>query len=177
MPKPLNKRPRKATPTTIDPELKKVLEDYDDGRVMYDTIQLQHVTFDGKPQTTTGSYYLVNHTDKLVRGNIHFLNFPFALVLPEVGSNQQTLTIALDNTDKLVQTAIEEAMIKPEPIKVIYRCYIEGSADTKITITLHVENISITESGVSLQCSRPDIYKRTYPQGVRYDHNFRGLMA
>jgi len=171
------KRPRKTPNTTIDPELKKVLEDYSDERVLYDTIQLKHPSFVGEPLAEGDSYYLVNHTDTVTRSGITFICFPFSVVLPEVGSNQQTLSLALDNTDQLVQKAIEKAQQNPQAIECLYRTYIEGSNSPKVgPIHLQVEGVTIKEQAVTLECTRPDIYKRTFPMGVRYDSKFKGLM-
>ena len=170
-------RPRKGTTKAIDNDLKKVLEDYTETRVMYDTIELQHPSFQGQPGVHGTSYYLVNHTDNVTRNKIKYLNFPFSIQMPEVGSNQQTLMIALDNTDQMVQKGIEQAIKNPVPIKVIYRAFIEGSGDVKVgPIELQVETCTVKQDAVTLSCSRPDIYKRTFPGGVRYDSKFKGLM-
>jgi len=178
MPTPLNNRARKLQPTNLDPDLEKVLTDYSEQRVMYETIQLQHPSFTGQPDAVNDSYYLVNHTDKVIRGGITYINFAYALELPTVGENQQTIGIALDNIDQLVQKGIEKAITNPEPIKLIYRIFIEGSADVKVgPVELQVEQVSVTDQSVNLQCSRPDLYARSFPKGVRYDQNFRGLFA
>lgn len=162
-------RPRKITTPVIDADLKKILEDYNDPRVFYDTITLEHPSF---PQ----AYHLVNHTDKVIRGGVRYLNFPYKIQLPEVGSPQQSISIVLDNTDQLVQKGIEKAISNPVAIKLTYRLFVEGKdAVVAKPIVMQVENVSVTDQGVQLECSRPDMYKRLFPQGTRYDDKFKGL--
>jgi len=178
MPTPLSNRPRKRVTRAIDATLKKVLEDYSDMRVIYDTIELHHPKFTGQ-HTVNNSYYLVNHTDKVIRGGITYLNFAYAIELPEVGDNaQQTINISLDNIDQLVQKGIERAIADPQPIKLTYRLFVEGDGAVKVgPIELHVQQVSVTDQTVTLECSRPDLFKRVFPVGVRYDNKFKGLFV
>ena len=175
---PVNQRAKKLQPSNVDPELQKVLEDYSETKTFYDTIELKHPSFRGKPHSFGQSYFLVNHTDKVVRNKITYINIAYALSLPQKGSKQQTMDIAIDNIDQLVQKAIEAAIQSPTPIKLTYRVFVEGSADVKVgPISLQTERVSVSENSVTLSCSRPDLFARNFPRGVRYDNRYTGLFV
>ena len=175
---PVNQRAKKLQPSNVDPELQKVLEDYSETRTFYDTLELIHPSFNGMPGAVGNSYYLVNHTDKVIRNKITYINISYGLTLPQKGSKQQTMDISIDNIDQLVQKAIEKAIQTPTPIKLVYRVYVEGSADVKVgPITLQTERVSVSENSVTLSCSRPDLFARNFPRGVRYDNRYPGLFV
>ncbi len=175
MPTPLNKRPRKIQPRQIDPDLKKAIEDYDDGRVIYDTIEISHPLFD-EP------FYLVNHTDKVIRTingkKVHFQNFPYHITLPEIGEKQQLIRVTLDNVEQVVQKQVEKALTDPQrrPLKMVYRVYVEGKdALAMPEMTLISNSIQVSYEAVSIEFGRPDLFARIFPGGERYDSRFKGL--
>lgn len=156
--------------------LKKIYAANTTGDRAIDTLELSHSLF-------TRTYYLVRDNESLffnIDGvSTYFQSWAFDFRLPEIGSEQQDMSIIFDNTDLALLDEIELAAGDfSEPIKATYRVYIESSADEQSTpMILSLTNIVADIESVSAVASRPDLFKRYFPSGnkAHFDNRFKGL--
>ncbi len=191
----------------LSEELKKVYTNYNDTRMFYTTIQLYHpkfnieYTYDIYPSNLRypsetlypsnikydlQSYFLVrdidNHIFKLDDGSDQeFFSYPFNLIEPEVGSEQQDIGIVMDNVSLGLIEQIELAATDTtNPIELTYRVYIEGLDDPQMTsITLPITEVSVAGTNITCKASRVDLYKKKFPFGslAYYGQQFPGLLV
>ena len=185
-------------------ELKKIYSNYEDNRRFYDTVQLYHPNFDTSgvypaddsyPSDTSYpqevdhaaySFFLVrddtNHTFQLEDATSkEFQAYPFNIIQPQVGEDQQDIGIVLDNVSlellSNIQTAAQNQNV---PIEMTFRVYIEGDVTPQITpITLALTEIVVDMNTVSCKASRVDLFKRKFPFGENtyFNENFKGLLV
>lgn len=183
-------------------ELKKIYSNYDDTRRFYDTVQLYHPNFntstaypsdDKYPSNTlypsdidynAQSFFLVrdsvDHDFELEDASVQtFTAYPFNVIQPQVGEDQQDIGIVLDNVSlELLENIQIAAQNQNVPIQMTFRVYMDGDAGTQITpITLALTEIVIDMFTVSCKASRVDLFKRKFPFGENtyFDSNFKGL--
>lgn len=184
--------------------LKEIYTHHDEKRRHYDTVQFYHPNFGGYntdaypsetsyPSVTSypsdldivsQSRFLVQNTENMTF-NIEdgstqiFIAFPFKLMLPEAGSDQQDIGVVLDNVSLELINEIESASLNTEvPIKMIYRVYIDGSTYAQNTpIELSITNLSVDMNSITATATRANLYDRRFPFGETtvYDRRFKGL--
>ena len=189
----------------ITTELKEIYSNYEDTRRFYDTVQLYHPSFNASsvtaypsatmyPSTTlyptdidyiAQSFFLVrdsvNHTFNL-EGAVSqlFTAYPFNVIQPQVGEDQQDIGIILDNVSQEILANIELAAVNNSiPIIMTFRVYMDGDTDSQITpISLALTEIVVDMFSVSCKASRVDLFDRRLPFGdnTYYDENFKGLL-
>ncbi len=188
----------------LSKELTKIYTNYNDNRRYFDTVQLFHSKFNvvypnsypsklrypsnrsypSKINYPEQSYFLVrdseNHAFQIDDGSSHvFQAYPFNIIQPEVGSDQQDIGIVLDNVSLEVIKNIELAAKTPsDPIQMVFRVYIEGSTVSQTTpLTLSLTEISVDMFTVTCKASRVDLYKRKFPFGnsAYFNNRFKGL--
>lgn len=145
----------------------------------YDTLELTHSLFSEPFRVVKDD---INHDFNLNTGDtstIFFISYPFDIVLPEVGSNQQDIRIVLDNVSRIPMQELERASSNiDEPIIATYRPYIDGSLDPQsLPIRLVLTNITADSKTVSAIATRPDLFKRKFPSGTEafFDDRFKGI--
>ncbi len=161
----------------LSEELKKVYSSNPVDVRAYDTVQLSHSLF-------SKTYYLVKDThshDWQLEdlSTVTFEAFGFNVQLPDVGSPQQDLKFIFDAVSGVSVQELERAAENiEEPIKLIYRAYIDGY-DTPQTTAIHLvlTNVVADTHTISAMATRPDLYNRTIPNGAKvfYDARFKGL--
>lgn len=190
----------------LSQDLKEIYSNYDDTRMFYDTVQLYHPNFlvpfnspypadNVYPSETkypteidyyAQSYYLIRDTqerDLLVDdGSTQtFQPYPFNVISPQVGENQQDIGIVLDNVSPDMMQNIEAASENSAvPISMFYRVYIEGSVDSQMTtIRMALTEVVVDMFTVSCKASRVDLFERKFPFGecTYYDNKFKGLLV
>ena len=188
----------------ISEELKKIYSNYHDTRVFYDTVQLYHPNFKvtadmpypsdllypsetlypNEIDVNAQSYFLVRDTvdhsfDLEDLSTQLFQSYPFNVIQPQVGENQQDIGIVLDNVSQEMMQNIEAASLNSSvPIQMTFRVYMEGDATPQTTpIQLALTEVVVDMFAVSCKASRVDLYKRKFPYGENtyYDYNFKGL--
>lgn len=189
----------------LSAELKKIYSDYSDTRQYYDTVQLFHPTFnsgivDYYPSDisypsdssypndvdyVSQSYFLVrdkvDHSFLLDDGVTlqTFSAYPFNVVQPQVGEDQQDIGIVLDNVSRELLANIELAATSSTPIVMTFRVYMDGDNNSQIApISLNLTEIVVDMFQVSCKASRTDLFKRKFPFGdnTYYKYNFKGLL-
>jgi len=184
--------------------LKEVYSNYEDNRRFYDTVQMYHPNFNVQqdlpyPSETSfpgeseypsdinppsQSFFLIRDIEdatlKLEDGSTQtFFAYPFNIIQPEVGSDQQDIGIVLDNVSLELINAIDLASENQSvPIEMTFRVYIDGSDVPQMTpIVLALTELSVDMRSVTCKASRVDLYKRKFPFGKNayYDHRFGGL--
>lgn len=190
----------------ISTDLREIYSNYEDNRRFYDTIQLYHPNFNvevaaGFPSDTSypgeneypteanqvgQSFFLVRddqpHTFKLSDGSDQdFEAYPFNVIQPQVGQDQQDIGIVFDNVSLGIVGNIEKAAENiAVPIMLTFRVYMDGSDESQITpITLALTEITVDMFTVTCKASRVDLFKRKFPWGANsyYDSKFKGLIA
>jgi len=188
----------------ISQDLQEIYTNYNESRMFYEAIQLFHPNFDlqsddcvpndgSYPSDTSypcnfnsssASFFFIRANDtkslKLEDGTtVDFYQYPFNVVLPEVGSDQQDIGIVLDNIVPQLSKEIQSAVLNPEiPIEMTYRIYIDGSDESQITpIKMSLTNIVADARTITAKASRVDLYKRKFPYGIDayYNSRFQGL--
>ncbi len=186
-------------------DLKEIYSNYDDTRLFYDTVQLYHPNFnvtDATPYPSAikypsitrypseidynaQSFFLIrNSTDKDLQledlTTQTFQSYPFDMIHPEVGANQQDIGIVLDNVSLEIITGINQASENTSvPIQMTFRVYIDGDVTPQITpIKLALTEIVVDMNTVTCKASRVDLFKRKFPFGENtyYNSNFKGLI-
>lgn len=186
-------------------ELKQIYSNYEDKRRFYDTIQLYHPNFNvevaaGFPSDTLypsntlyptevnyigQSFFMVRdvdlHTFKVDGVDQDFQPYPFNVIQPQVGQDQQDIGIVLDNVSvevvRNVQAAAENIAV---PILMTFRVYMDGNDTTQITpITLAMTEITVDMFSITCKASRVDLFKRKFPWGEHsyYDSKYKGLIV
>ena len=145
----------------------------------YDTLELTHSLFSEPFRVVKDD---IPHDFNLITGApspVTFIAYPFDIVLPEVGSNQQDIKIVLDNVSRVpIQELERAAALIDEPIVATYRPYIDGNINPQgDPIRLVLTNITADNYTVSATATRPDLFKRKFPTGPEafFDDRFRGL--
>lgn len=186
-------------------DLKRIYTSHAETRMYYDTIQLYHPNFEGSQDyvyprnnsypddlsypadvnTDEGSHFLVRNTENMLlnleedANEVLFRSYPFNIVQPEVGSEQQDMALVLDNVSLELISELEKAIELPDtPIKMTYRVYIEGNQNPQITpIDLDLSNIVVDMESISCTATRANLYERRFPYGAStiYDSRFIGL--
>jgi len=158
-------------------DLREIYTNHNDNRMFYDSMELYHPNF-----SPTSKYLIRSNEDMTLNVDSTptlFEAFPFNIVMPEQGSDQQDIAIVLDNVSQEVIGEIESASANPEtPIKMTYRIYIDDDLDTQITpIVLYLTNIVVDNYTISATATRSDLYNRRFPFGdtTYYDRKFEGL--
>lgn len=186
----------------ISNELKKIYSNYDDNRRFYDTVQLYHPNFntsDAYPSDTSypsdtaypteidytaQSFFLVrdivDHDFVIADASTQtFTAYPFNIIQPQVGEDQQDIGIVLDNVSLELLENIETASQNQSvPIQMTFSVYMDGDTASQITpVTLALTEIVVDMFTVSCKASRTDLFKRKLPFGesTYYDSNFKGL--
>ncbi len=188
----------------ISPELKKIYSNYDDTRRFYDTVQLFHPSFNATlidiyPSETSypsdasypadvdynaQSFFLVrddiDHTFDLEDLTTQqFQAYPFNVIQPQVGEDQQDIGIVLDNISREILANIElAAQTTSIPIQMTFRVYMDGDATPQITpITLALTEVVVDMFTVSCKASRTNLFDRRLPHGENtyFNENFKGL--
>ena len=160
----------------LSEELKEV---YTSNRIdtrFYDTLELSHPEF-------SQVYYIVrdneSHSWEIESGTVTFTPYPFSLILPEAGSNQQDLSLTFDNVDRTFMAELERASSNIKiPITATYRVYIDHSTANQINpVTLLITSVIADPFTVQATASRPSLYEKKLPTGREafYDKRFRGL--
>ena len=182
----------------LSSKLKQIYGDYDNQELFYEALQLTHPNFsfpvdvmptdvlfpsnNQNPNSTplSTSKFLIQAND-FMEFNVDghktvFAPYPFGVIAPEVGSDNQDLTIVFDNVSRDIIEGIELASDRSDiPIKMRYFIFVEGEADTQITpIELTLANISADLQKISATAQRADLFKYQYPTKV-FDTRFRGL--
>ncbi len=160
----------------LSEELKRLYTSNDVGVRYYDTLELSHPNF-------SQTYYLVRdtevHTWNIGGPDVDFQPYPFALVLPEVGSSQQDITINLDNVSRVMTRELELASENIRvPVQAVYRVFMDGHTDSQIyPMSLALSDVVVGVFAVSVTASRPSLYEKTVPTGIHstYDSRFKGL--
>ena len=143
----------------------------------YDTVELSHSLF-------LKTYYLVrdsqNHDWQLEDlSTVTFEAFGFNVKLPDAGSPQQDLAFQFDAISGVSVQELERAAENiEEPIKLVYRAYVDGYDTPQTTaINLVLTNVVADAYTISAMATRPDLYNRVIPNGanVFYDSRFKGL--
>jgi len=189
----------------ISTELKKIYSNYDDSRMFYDTVQLFHPNFNTEnitcyPSTTkypsatlypsavdknAQSFFLVrdsvNHNFQIADLSTQtFVAYPFNLIQPQVGEDQQDIGIVLDNVSLEIINNIELAAENTSvPIVMTFSVYMDGNTASQITpISLALTEIVVDMFTVSCKASRTDLFKRKLPFGENtyFDSKFKGLV-
>lgn len=189
----------------ISTELKKIYSNYDDTRRFYDTVQIYHPNFnvtgaspypsDTKYPSLTRypseidynsqSFFLVRDIDShdfvLEDATTQtFISYPFNMIQPQVGEDQQDIGIVLDNVSLEMLSNIEAASQNTSiPIQMTFRVFMDGSNTSQITpIVLSLTEIVVDMFTVSCKASRVDLFKRKLPYGINtyYNSNFKGLI-
>ncbi len=193
----------------LSAELKEIYSNYEDTRRYYETIEVSHPNFNpsaspstnypqdnlypsdsllpGTPSGSGGSfsYYLINEPEDIQfelddSTPVTFEAYPFSIVLPEKGSDQQDIRIVFDNVSLRLIDGIERANESPEiPIKMTYRVYRDGSYVPQTTpIILDITSLSAKGRAIEALATRPDLYARMFPYGKKsyYDPEvYKGL--
>ncbi len=163
----------------LSEELKRLYSSNENRARYYDTLELTHSNF-------TAPIRIVKDCDaqnfNLNTGDastVEFQAFPFDVKQPEAGSNQQEVSIVLDNVSRLPIEQLELAAENiDEPIIATYRVYMDGSADPQtLPLRMVLTNIVATNYTVSAVATRPDLFKRKFPTGSQafFDDRFQGL--
>ena len=186
----------------ISTDLKEIYSNYEDSRRFYDTVQLYHPNFstsDAYPSATkypsatiypseidytSQSFFLVrdnvDHSFQIDDGSTQtFLAYPFNVIQPQVGEDQQDIGIVLDNVSiELLENIETAALNQSVPIQMTFRVYMDGDVTSQITpITLALTEIVVDMFTVSCKASRVDLFKRKLPFGENtyFNANFKGL--
>jgi len=185
----------------ISARLHDIYSNHDNTELFYEAIELSHPNFafnqglypadDLFPNDLqypdigiyASSVYLIqanDHMEKNVDGNkTLFLAYPFGLVTPSVGDDQQDLGVVFDNVSLDIIKGIEKAAQNPEvPIKLRYFIYVDGDMDSQITpLTLSLTNISADLNSIQATATRSNLYDYMFPNNNSYyDNRFKGLM-
>ena len=190
----------------ISNELKQIYSNYEDNRRFYDTVQLYHPNFNvevasGFPSDTlypSNALYpseanYIGQSFFLVRDDVQhtfnledsipqvFQSYPFNVIQPQVGEDQQDIGIILDNVSveiiNNVKIAAENISV---PIEMTFRVYMEGDDESQITpIVLSLTEVSVDMFSITCKASRVDLFKRKFPWGENayYDSKFKGLIV
>ncbi len=187
----------------LSEELKKIYTNHQDTRMYYDTIQLNHPNFQQKnadmlpsetsyPNDTSypadynlaeNGYYMIR-ADESKTFNVEgvptlFQVFPFNVVVPQQGSDQQDMAVVFDNVSTELISGLEAAAMNTAvPITMTYRTYIDGDAEPQITpIVLSLTNFTVDIKTVSATATRSDLYNRRFPYGKTstFDKKYVGL--
>ncbi len=157
--------------------LKKIYSSNPIGERFYDSVELTHSLFSKK-------FYFVRDTEshdwKLEDGStVTFESFGFNIILPQVGDVAQDIKFQFDNVGRIGMPELEAAAVKiEEPIKLVYRAYIDGTDLPQTSpISLVLTNIVADNFTVSAVATRSDLYKRRIPTGNKayFDNRFHGL--
>lgn len=112
---------------------------------------------------------------------IEFVSYPFNVIQPQVGEDQQDIGIVLDNVSlELLQNIELASQNQSVPISMTFRVYMQGGGETQITpITLSLTEVVVDMFTVSCKASRVDLFKRKFPFGKNtyYNSNFKGLIV
>jgi len=161
----------------LSDELKKIYSSNPAGERYYDTVEISHSLF-------SKTYYMVQDADshnwKLEdNSTVTFEAFPFSIRLPQVGDVQQDIAFIFDNVGREAMPELEAAAeLITEPIKLVYRAYIDGSVLPQTSaISLFLTNIVADNYTISAVATRTDLYKRSVPTGNKayFDQRFYGL--
>ena len=191
----------------ITAALQAIYSDYDDTRLFYDCVQFFHPNFNlgtttsVYPETTIvpaatttpaaidysgQSFFLVrdvvDHSYVIADGSTQtFTSYPFNVIQPQAGEDQQDIGVVLDNVSLEILSSIELAAAKPEiPIIMTFSVYMDGSTASQITpISLALTEVVVDMFTVSCKASRTDLFKRKFPFGdhTYYDTKFKGLLV
>lgn len=190
----------------ISQDLQEIYSNYEETRAFYDTVQLYHPNFkvyDGMPYPSNDkypsdtlypteidfvrqSYFLIRNTEnlelKLDDGTLQVFDaFPFNVIQPQVGENQQDVGIILNNVSVEMVENIEVASDNFEqPIIKTFTVYMEGDQEPQITpIVMALTEVVVDMYTVSCKASRVDLFKRKFPWGANtyYDSKFKGLIV
>lgn len=152
--------------------LKEIYSNHEDYRMFYDAIELHHPNF-----TTT--HRLIRADNDMSFNGHTFMAFPFNIVMPEVGADQQDITLVLDNVSQELINEMESAITSPHiPIQMTYYVFVDGDTTSQITpIVLHITNISANAFTITALVTRSDLYNRRFPFGEKsyFDERFVGL--
>lgn len=190
----------------ISQALREIYSNYDNNVMFYDCVQLFHPNFNAANVTTypsetlypsdtlfpgevdynLQSFFLVrdivDHSFQIADGTTQiFRSYPFNVIQPEIGSNQQDIGIVLDNVSLEILSNIELASQNPSvPIVMTFSVYMDGDVTSQITpISLALTEIVVDMFTVSCKASRTDLFKRKLPHGANtyYDSKFKGLIV
>lgn len=187
-------------------DLKQIYSNYSDTRQFYDTVQLYHPNFnsglanyfpsEGRYPSDTlypgdidyraQSYFLIRNIedkDFYLDDGVTlqtFTAYPFNIIQPQVGEDQQDIGIVLDNVSRELIASIElAAQNQSVPIVMTFRVYMDGDLNSQITpISLNLTEVVVDSKTVSCKASRTDLFSRRFPFGLNtyYDQNFKGLI-
>ena len=184
----------------ISKELQEIYSDYDNQEMYYDAIELSHPNFGfnqelhpeddlypsdtlypGTIEYSTSVFMIQANEEKLF--NVDgierlFIPYPFAIVPPKVGADEQDIQVVFQNVSREIIEGIEWAAQMPEvPIKMRYFIFIDGEKDTQMTpITLTLGSVSADLKQISATAQRADLYKYFAPT-KKYDNRFWGLIV
>lgn len=158
-------------------ELKQIYANHENTNRYYETLQVTSSAWND-------SVYIINepisHSFKIeTQEVIEFLPYPFGVKLPDVGSEQQDMSIQLDGTFQELIVRLEQATDANAPMTLTYRIYRDGVDYQQANeIILNVSSVSLKGNIVSLTCTRTDLFKRMFPAGdrVTFDSRFHGLL-
>ena len=100
----------------------------------------------------------------------------FDLVLPTIGSNQQDMSIVMDNTNlQLIKELNKAATNITEPIHIEHNVYIDSDiVSQSVSIHLTFTNIVVSKGQLSGVASSKDTIGRSF-LSEKFDSRFKGL--
>jgi hypothetical protein len=145
----------------LEDAMKQAYETVPDDVIFYDTLEINHTTFDD-PILVVRSY------ESLVTSQGTFLPVHFDFTLPETeGSVRGEMTIRLQFITGEARRAIREAAQDPNVITVKYRGYLEGSLtapDAELPALLQVSSVTETPGGIEARALLPDLFGQYFPR-------------
>jgi len=109
-----------------------------------------------------------------------FLAYPFSLVAPTVGDNNQDIQVVFSNVTSEMIEGIEKASEDyTTPIKMRYFIFVDSSMDTQITpYEMNLNNISVNDKVINATAQRSNLFGYKFPHGGTsiYDNRFKGLL-
>lgn len=139
-------------------------------QTQFDTLSLSHSQF-------SQTYNLVkSDTDRLF-ASVQYTASGFSFTLPEKGSNQQDLTISINNVESDIINELESALAEPnEPIQVVYRTFIDTLPDDiQFELTLQLQEILVSRYSIEGRATSVNLFDSTFPR-QRFDSwKFTGL--
>lgn len=152
----------------ISDELKKIYSNTTSD-VILDTITLTHSLF-------TKDWRFVLDNEPCTFESLEYTPLNFSLVLPTIGSEQQDITIVMDNTNlQLVGELNLASGALDESITLTYMSYIKGKSTTyENKIILALSNIKYNSTQVTAVASASNTVGKTILASY-YDSRYKGL--
>lgn len=147
--------------------------------IIYYTIEINHPAFEVPIRLAQGNDNIIAKLEDEANTNpgemVEFIGAPWELSLPKIEEGTiPEIQLTFDNVSREITSHISEAVKREDPVKVIFRPYLDSALDAgpqmKVPIEMEVLDATANNYQIQLTANVEDVFHAAFPL-TRYIHD------